>query len=67
MARNAFYRRNDELFDVMLGVHVTNDLKLQLEQGAADAQRTQSDFVRIVLEKGLKAVQDERLRKREPA
>ena len=67
MPRNTYYKPKGALFDVMLGVNITKDFSKQLERAAAAAQRTQSDFLRIILEKGLKAFQDERLPKRESA
>ena len=62
MARNSYYKPSGVLFDVMLGVHITDDLDSRLRSGATSAQLTKSDFVRLVLEEGLKAVHDERLR-----
>jgi hypothetical protein len=48
----------------MLGVNITHELNSSIERAADVAHRTKSDFIRLVLEKGLKSVQDERLRKR---
>ncbi len=67
MTRDVYYKPKGALFNVMVGVNVTRDFKRLLEHGAAEAQRTQSDFIRLLLEKGLKAFQDEHLRKRESA
>jgi len=61
LARKVYYRPEGTLFDVMLGVNVSQELNQSIEHGAAVAQRTKSDFLRLILKKGLKAVQDERL------
>ena len=45
----------------MLGVNVTDELNASIEHGARAVERTKSDFIRIILEKGLKAVHDEQL------
>jgi len=67
MARNAYYKPQGVLFDVMLGVNVSSEFKRQLERAADAAYRTKSDFIRLVLDKGLKAFQDEQRRSREPS
>jgi hypothetical protein len=64
LARKVYYRPDGTLFDVMLGVNITHELNSSIERAADVAHRTKSDFIRLVLEKGLKSVQDERLRKR---
>lgn len=60
MARNTYYKAAGILFNVMLGVNVTHEFNQAIERGANAAHRTKSDFLRIILEKGLKAVQDEK-------
>ena len=67
MVRNVYYKPRGALFNVMIGANVTSDFNKQLERGADAPQRTKSDFIRLLLEKGLKAFHDERLPKRESA
>lgn len=65
VTRNAYYKPAGKLFNVMLGVNVTCELNESIEHGARVIQRTKSDFIRIILEKGLKAVHKEQQQPRD--
>ena len=57
MTRRVYYRREGGRFDVMLGVNISHELNSRIEAAANDAQRSKSDFIRTILEAGLKAHQ----------
>ena len=64
MTRKVYYRPDGAFLDVMIGVNITKDLNEKIEQQAETAHRTKSDFLRLLLEEGLKTLSNKRLRVR---